>query len=127
MLHQSASDRVEVHVSGHRPEVGLIFDQFGTIAALENMPGKAVPPRPNIGVARQKRLHAASEVGLGSLEDDVQVVGHDGESEYTPGTANCGFTEVFLKPITVDVIAHDVLAAVAAGHEVVDSARVLEA
>ena len=47
------------------------------MVALENMPGKTVPPRPNIGVARQKRPHAASEVGLGGFEDDVQVVGHD--------------------------------------------------
>ncbi len=74
MLHESASHRVEVHVSGHRPEIGLIFHQFGSIAALENMPSKAVSPRPSIGITGQKRLHAASEVGLRSLEDDVQVV-----------------------------------------------------
>jgi hypothetical protein len=57
----------------------------------------------------------------------VQVIGHDHESKYAPGTAKCSFTEVFLKPITVDVIAHDVLTAVAARHEMVDSARILEA
>jgi hypothetical protein len=38
-----------------------------------------------------------------------------------------GSTEVFLEPIAVDVIAYDVLTAVAAGHEVVDSVRILEA
>src|SRR4051812_22689051 len=117
MLHQSGSDRIEVHVSGYGPEVALIFDQFGTIAALKHMPGKAVAPRPNIGIAGQKRLHAASEVRLWSLEDDVQVVRHDGEGVYAPGTANCGFTEVFLEPITVDVVAYDDLTAIAASHE----------
>ena len=43
------------------------------------------------------------------------------------GTPNGGSTEVFLEPIAVDVIAYDVLTAVAAGHEVVDSVRILEA
>jgi hypothetical protein len=57
----------------------------------------------------------------------VEVVGHDDEGEYAPGTANRGLTEAFLKPITVDVITHDVLATVAKGHKVVDSAGVLEA
>jgi hypothetical protein len=99
MLHQSASDRVQVHVPGHRPEVRLVFDQLGSIPALEHMPRKAVTPRPNIGIAGQKRLHTASEVGLRRLEDDVQVVGYDGKSVDAPTPAKRGFAEVFLKPI----------------------------
>jgi hypothetical protein len=79
------------------------------------MPRKAVTPRPNIGIAGQKRLHTASEVGLRSLEDDVQVVGHDGKSVDTPTTAKRGFAEVFLKPIAVNIIAYNVLPAIAAG------------
>jgi hypothetical protein len=61
------------------------------------------------------------------LQDDVQVVGHDGESVDAPTTAKRGFAEVFLKPIAVDIITYNVLSAIAAGHEVVDCARVLEA
>jgi hypothetical protein len=94
MLDPSASDGVEVHVSGHRPEVGLIFHQFGTIAALEDMPRKAMPARPTIGIGGEKRLHAAAEVGLRGLENNVQVVGHERESVNAPGAANCGSTEV---------------------------------
>jgi hypothetical protein len=55
------------------------------------------------------------------------VVGHDGESVDAPTTAKRGFPEVFLKPIAVDIIAYNLLSAIAAGHEVVDCARVLEA
>jgi hypothetical protein len=33
---------------------------------------------------------------------------------------------VFLEPIEVDVIAYDMLAAIAAGHEVVDRVRILK-
>jgi hypothetical protein len=54
------------------------------------------------------------------------VVGHDGERVNTPRAANSGLTELFLQPFPVYVIAYDVLAAVAAGHQVVDRATVLE-
>jgi len=85
------------------------------------MPRKAVAARPAIGVTGEKRLHAAGEIGLGRLENDVQVIGHDGKRVNTPGTPNGGSTEVFLEPIAVDVIAYDVLTAVAARHGVVIS------
>jgi hypothetical protein len=57
----------------------------------------------------------------------VPVVGHADEGEYAPGTAKCGLAEVFLKPIPVDVITHDLQADVATGHKVLDSTRVLQA
>ena len=66
MLHQSAPNRVEVHVSRHRPEVGLIFHQFGTIAALEHMPGKAVASRPAIGIAERNACMPRLRLGWGS-------------------------------------------------------------
>ena len=91
------------------------------------MPTKAVAARPGIGVAGEKRLHAAGEIGLGRLENDVQVIGHDSERINMPGTPNGGSPEVFSEPIAVNVIAYDVLTRVAASHEVVDSVRILEA
>ena len=55
------------------------------------------------------------------------MVGHDGKSVDAPTTAQRGFAEVFLKPIATDIITYNVLSAIAAGHEVVDCARVLAA
>jgi hypothetical protein len=52
-------------------------------------------------------LHTASEVGLRSLEDDVQAIGHGGESIDAPTTANRGLAVVFLKPIAVDIITYN--------------------
>ena len=57
----------------------------------------------------------------------MQVIGHDGERVNMPGTANRGSPEVFLEPIAVNVVAYDILTAVAAGHDVVDRVRALEA
>ncbi|MFI5460461.1 MAG: hypothetical protein ACHRXM_34020 [Isosphaerales bacterium] len=52
---------------------------------------------------------------------------HGVQAEGGKDTHRATLVSIYLNPITVDVITHDVLAAVAAGHEVVDSARVLEA
>jgi hypothetical protein len=64
-----------------------------------------------------ERLHSPSEVWLPGLEDDVQVVGHNGESVDAPTMANRGFTHMFLEPVAVDVVAYNVLTAIAASHE----------
>jgi hypothetical protein len=56
----------------------------------------------------------------------MKVVGHDGERANTPDAPRGGSTQVDHQPIAVDVIAHDVLTAVAAGHNVVDRIWVLE-
>jgi hypothetical protein len=52
------------------------------------------------------------------------MAGHDDERLNAPRTATRGTTEVFQQPITIDIIAHDVLAAVASGHEMADGARI---
>ena len=116
-----------MHIPRHGPEVAFIFHELGAKAALEDMPGKAVPARPGIRIAGEKHLHAPAKVGLRGLEDDVQVVGHDRESVHAPGTANRGSTEVFLKPIAVFVVTYNILKPIAAGREMVDRTRVLEA
>ena len=56
----------------------------------------------------------------------MQMVGHDGESVDAPATAKRRSTEMFYETITVDIIAHDDLTAVAACHDVIDRIGVLE-
>src|SRR5262249_9095950 len=43
--HQGGADRVEVDVAADGPVVGLVLDHLGLVAALEQMPGAAPPPR----------------------------------------------------------------------------------
>ena len=80
-------------------------------------------------IQRELTIHRGSEVdarGAAHPEHDVQMVGHDEERVNAPRTATHGTTELFQQPITIDVIAHDVLPAIASGHEMVDGARILE-
>ena len=125
MLHQAGADGVEVHVPRHRPEVGLVLNQFSAIAPLEDMAAEAMSSRPGVGVGGEEPLHAARQVRLGRLEDDVEVVGQDHEGVDLPATTHDGAAQLPLESIAIGVITDDVLAAVAAGHHVVDRARVL--
>ena len=95
--------------------------------ALKDVPGKAVMTRPTVGIPREKRLHAAAEVRLRSFEHHVQVIGHDREGVDMPGAANRRLTKLFLKPIAINVVAHDVLTPITAGHDMINRVGVLKA
>jgi hypothetical protein len=97
------------------------------IATLKDVPGKAVTTRPSVGIRREKRLHAAAEVRLRSFEHHVQVIGHDREGVDMPGAANRRLTKLFLKPIAINVVAHDVLTPITAGHDMINRVGVLKA
>ena len=53
----------------------------------------------------------------------MQVIGHDGERVNMPGAANRRLTKLFLKPIAINVVAHDVLTPITAGHDMMESRR----
>jgi hypothetical protein len=57
----------------------------------------------------------------------MQAIRHESEGVNTPGTANRGSPEVFQESIAVDIIAYDILTAVAAGHHVANCVSLLEA
>ena len=127
MLHQASPDGVEMDITRDRPEVGLILDQLGAIAALEDVAGEAMASGPGVGIRGEQHLHAPGEVGLRGLDDDMKVVGHQDEGVDPPGAADRGAGEVVAEAGPVVVVADDILSAVAAGHEVVDGAGILEA
>jgi hypothetical protein len=57
----------------------------------------------------------------------VQVIGHDREGVDTPGAANRSLTKLFLKPIAINVVAHDVLTPITTGHDMINRIGVLKA
>ena len=56
----------------------------------------------------------------------MEVVGKDHEGVDSPAATPGGPPQLLLEPVAVRVVAHDVLATVAAGHHVVDRAGVLD-
>jgi hypothetical protein len=64
--------------------------------------------------------------GWRGLEDYMEVVAHDDKSAYAPAAKNRGSTQVFLEPVTIGVVAHDLLPAVTARHDLVDCIVILD-
>ena len=99
----------------------------GGESPLEYMTGPAVPTYPPDGVTGEEPLHAAREIGLGSAEEEVEVVGHEDKGEELPaeqaGDAFQGIPPV----LAIAVIADDVLTAVAACHDMMDRTREFKA
>ena len=116
-----------MEVPAHRPEVGLVFDDFGAEPPLEHMTGPSVPTCPPDGVTGEESLHAAREIGLGSAEEQMEVIGHQDEGEEFPAEKARGALQRVQPVLPVAVVADDVLAAVAAGHDMMESTRVFEA
>ena len=91
------------------------------------MAAEAVPTSPCVGVRGEEALHAAVQVRLRGLENEVEVVGLEDEGMDLPGTAAHGAAEVVLEPPAVVVVAGAVLPPMAAGHDVVNRAAILDA
>jgi hypothetical protein len=59
--------------------------------------------------------------------DDGSHGGSTSRRRDMPGTANCRFTKLFLKPIAINVVTHDVLAPITSGDDMIDRVRILNA
>jgi hypothetical protein len=107
-------------VSGDGPGVGLILNQLGLVPALEQVPESSSSPARPEGKAGQEELHSCGEVGPRSLHQKVEVVAEQDErQEFAIGAAD-GAIQVVDEAPAVVIVVDDVLACVAADHDVVD-------
>jgi hypothetical protein len=65
LFHHARANGVKMDVPCDRPEIGLVFDQFSPVTALEDMSVEAVSSRPSVGVSRKKALHSSARFGSG--------------------------------------------------------------
>jgi len=86
------------------------------------MAGKTMASTPPVGVAAQPILHAAREIRLGRPEKGMKVVRHQDVAEQFPAVPLHRRFEPIGKPLAVAVIAHNVLAPVSTGHDMIDRA-----
>jgi hypothetical protein len=108
MLDDLGSNRVEMNVPGHGPQVGLILRQLDPVPTLEHVPAQVVPPRPDVHIGRKKPVHPARAVRLGRLDRQVEVVRHQHKGINPPGAADNDPPKVGHEPASVVVITDDV-------------------
>lgn len=105
---------------------GSVPDQ-GLGAAAEQAAKELVPPMETAGVKGQKPLHAGPKIGLGRLDNQVQVVRHQAAGMDLPAGLGAGLARGVDEALAVLVVFEDGFAAVAAIHDVVKGPRVLDA
>ena len=71
VVDQPGTNRIEVNVPRHGPEVTLIFHGLSPMEPLEHVPAKTPPSRLGVGVGREEPFHSPPQLGLGRLDDDV--------------------------------------------------------
>src|SRR5258708_40176795 len=79
------------------------------------------------GVRAIEPVHAAGEVGLGRLNDEMEVIGHQDPGGEAPAEAVDDFAEEGEKGLAIGVGAEDGFALVATRGEVIDGAGILNA
>ena len=75
------------------------------------------------GVCPQKPLHAGDQVGVGRLDHQVKMIGHQTIGMHLPGGLTTGFGQGLEEALSIFVVAEDGIAAVAAVHDVVHPVR----
>jgi hypothetical protein len=122
------SRRVLVDVGEDLVEVALVRDHAGLEAALEEMPGAVVPAVEADRVQAVQPLHAARELGLRRLDQQVEVVVEQDPDVNRPAEPGLDLEQQLVPGLAVEVVQHDrPLLDSAADHVVPRGARELRA
>ena len=89
------------------------------------MPEEFVPPIEPAGVSPQKPFHAGDQVGLGRLDDEMEMIFHQAPGVNLPAGFAAGFGEGGQKTVAIQVVVENGFAPIPAIHDVVDGAGIL--
>src|SRR5260221_3303845 len=113
-LDHSGPYGIESDVLDQRQQIALLLDEEAFEAALKEVTAALILPVEPLGVLAVHPLHAPGERGLGCLEDEMEVIGHEGVGMDDPAEAPDGLDEDGEEHEVILVAAVDVLAIVAA-------------
>lgn len=108
-----------MHVAAQPQDIGVLLDQPGAVAALQEMPATIVTAVEVDGVGRFETVHELPEVGPRRLDHQVDVVGHEAEQVQTRLEPLDALAEHAQKPLAVGVIVEDRPPFVAPGRHVI--------
>ena len=103
------------------------MDEDGFIPALEQMTGPSVPFIEELCVDTVKLPHAGGEISVGSLDEEVIVVGHEAVGVTDPIVAFIDMLEGIEKFLAVLIVFKNRFLLVTAGGHMIDRAGVFNA
>ena len=126
-VQQLGSNRIQMDVVDQTHQRPSWFHQQGLVTSLEHMSALAGELVKAVAESTLEPAHSFHEVSLGSLQGQVIVVTHNHVGMQHPATTFTGFEEGILKLFSGLGHGEQVLAVVAAGQDMVDCSRILNA
>ena len=112
---------VEVDVTNRLEDLPLMLDDFGTEAALKEVPGETVLPVEALCVVAAQQLHPTRDLSSGDAEHEVEVIRHQTPREHLPVGGAAHTLEQLQEALAVGVVRKDGLAAITAAGDVADA------
>lgn len=108
-----------------RVRIGAV-DRNRLVAPLENISAPVSRAVPTLAECRESLFHSADEIGLWGFKQNMEVISHEHPGVNPPAVAGADLSEAEDKRLAVVVGDKHGIAAVAAGHHVVDCSRIFE-
>jgi hypothetical protein len=104
---ESRADRILDYVAASGDEVVLAVDRPGGEAACEEWAEAVVTMVERLRVAAEQALQPAGEPGLGAVDDEVVMRGHQAQRVHRPAVALGAAEDQPEKPAAIVVVAED--------------------
>lgn len=122
-----ADARIQVNVAAQRPVISGIFDEEGFVPSLVQMTSSLIAFGVPIRVPGEPMLHPSSQVGLGSLNERMDMIGHPAIGEHDPATAIDFLPKSVGEAFVVTVVVKQFSPAITTSDDVVVGACKLDA
>jgi|GEM_PF-3614958 len=81
---QSGTDGIQMDVATDLPVMALLLDEDGLVSALKEMADAMMAEVEVAGIATVEKLHSGGEVWFGGFDEQMIVIGHQGEGVDPP-------------------------------------------
>jgi hypothetical protein len=119
--------RVEHDVAAYGAQISVFAHHLRVEAAFEHMAGAPVPTVESLAIHAVELSHGAREVGVGSFKQQMVVVRHKAVGMAEDVIARDDRREYEQETLAIDVVSEGGLASVAAGCDMIEPARELDA
>ena len=114
-------------MAGERQQMPVLLEQDGLVTALEQVPGAPVAPAEPLRIAHVEAAHAAPQIGLGGLHQQVVMVLDKAVAVAQPALLRHLAAQQVEKRLRVRDVREQGLAAIAARRHVIARAWILDA
>jgi len=122
--HETGFYRVAMNIAEELQQVGISTGENGLIASFEKLPFAVMPAVEPLGVYTVDVAHASGDIGIGGLNQQMIVVGHQTISGYSKIPHLSGFNQHLNESLIVIFVEKNFLGPSASIHDMIPGVRV---